>query len=265
MIDLLRIVIGIVALASATAEAVEVVDDLGNRVALQAPPQRIVTLSPHATELAISAGLSGRLVAISHGSPPPGTLADLPRLGGAGPVDRERLLSLEPDLIIAWDSGNRAQDLDWLDRNGVGVFRSEPASLRHIIDSIRRLGQLGGTVSVAGQNADALEQKLETPCRTVAQLPVYIEIWRRPAMTVGGAHWLNDVLEAAGYRNVFADYPRAVFAVSNEARARVWSLPEISLMPTGDKQAIADRLSIPGTRLFDALEQLCQQRLRHAH
>lgn len=257
----LRMLLGIAALSSWPGWAVEAIDDLGHRVALQAPAKRVITLSPHATELAVAAGLAERLVAISQGSPPPDALADLPRLGGTGPVDRERLLSLEPDLVIAWDSGNRAQDLAWLERNGIGVFRSEPGSLRELIDSIRRLGRLGDTFSTAARNAAGLEDRLATPCQAVDRQPVYVEIWQRPAITVGGDHWLNDVLEAAGYRNAFEHHPYGVFAVSDEARAAVWSLPVISLVPNDAHHAIAGRLATPGTGLFDALEALCAQRL----
>lgn len=244
--------------------AVEVSDDVATPVTLDSPAKRIVTLSPHATELAVAAGLQQRLVAISLGSEAPKDLAGLPRIGGAGALDRERLLALQPDLVIAWASGNRPQDLAWLTRSGIAVYRSEPTSLEQIALSIVKLGQLGDTEGAAQQRADAFRQAIRTDCRTMSREAVYVEVWERPAMTVGGKHWLNDVLQRTGYSNTFADQPRGVFVLTDEVRMASAALPRISLVRRYDgseADRLADQLSVPGPRLADAVQRLCRQRL----
>ena len=254
-------------LLAACSHALEARDDLGNEVSLAQAAQRIVTLSPHATELVLSAGAGRRLVGIAAGGTPPGSLNTLPRIGGHGGLDREALLALQPDLVIAWQSGNRASDLDWIAATGIAVYRSEPASLQDIANTIRHIGNLSGTASAAQTGAQTFERALHTPCMQLPAKPAYVIVWDRPAMTVGGRHWINDVLSAAGYRNVLDHLDRGVFPIAPEAVWGYAQLPRISLIRSfdhGDIDHLADLLSRPGPRLGEAIQMLCARRLRQA-
>lgn len=251
-------------LGCAPGHAVETHDDLGNRVSLPRPAQRIVTLAPHATELVLAVGAGSRLVGIAAGGSEPDALSSLPRIGGPGGLDREALLVLQPDLVVAWQSGNRATDLDWITDTGIAVFRTEPASLNDISHALRGIGELSGTRRQAEAAAQAFERALAAPCRHLPVQPVYVTVWERPAMTVGGRHWINAVLKLAGYRNVFDQLNRGVFHVAPEAAEGHAGLPHISLIRSFDLSSndrLADLLSRPGPRLAEAVQMLCAQRL----
>lgn len=239
-------------------------DDLGFRIALNGPAQRIVTLAPHATELVVAAGLGPRLVAVSPGSPTAGLPAELPRIGGPGPLDREALLALQPDLVVAWDSGNRPADIAWLGEAGIAVYRSEPRGLDDITHTLRALGRLGGDGTGAGHAADSFSASLDNPCSRLPLSTVYVEVWGRPRMSVGGRHWINAVLRRAGFRNRFEDVQLGVFAVTAEAEAASGGPLRISLIRRYDgsrADRLADVLSRPGPRLADAVALLCERRL----
>ena len=254
----------ITALLGGPCLAAATVDDVGRTVELAAPAERIVTLAPHATELAVAAGLADRLVAVAAGGPMAGDLAGLPRIGGPGALDREALLALRPDLVIGWQSGNRPGDLDWIQRNGIALYRSEPRTLRHIAASIRALGRLGGTVQMAESAAARFEQATQTRCAGLPPLTVYVEVWDRPAMSLGGRHWLNAALRAAGLRGAFAELPLGAFPVAEEVRRAHRDRPTVSLLPaTGDRDndRLAGLLSRPGPALAEAIQRLCQRRL----
>ena len=242
----------------------QVNDDLGRPVALAQAAQRIVTLAPHATELVLAAGGGDRLVGVAAGGGNPPSIAALPRVGGPGALDREQLLSLRPDLVIAWQSGNRASDLEWIERIGIALYLSEPRSLRDIASTIRAIGRLADHSPTAEQAALRFEQSLVTPCAQRPPLPAYIEVWDRPAMTIGGNHWINDVLRHSGYRNVFGHIARGVFAIADEARYAARSAMRISLLPglagSADSR-LADLLSRPTPGLAVAIELLCARRL----
>jgi len=251
-------------ICASSGRAAEVRDDTGRLVSLPHPARRIVTLAPHATELVLAAGARARLVAIANGRDAPQSLAALPQLGGPGGTDREALLALQPDLVIAWQSGNRASDLDWIERTGIAVFRSEPRSLADVADAILAIGELSDTSQAASQAAAAFHQAVATPCAGLPLQAAYVTVWDRPEMTVGGLHWINSVLRSAGYRNVFDGLPRGVFRPSPEAVLANHRLPQISLMrrfdaSTGDR--LADLLSRPGPRLGGAVQLLCARRL----
>ena len=266
--DLTSRLLAFVTLLSFQATAAEIADDRGYPVVLDHEAQRIVTLSPHTTELVIAAGLENALVGIADGSAVPPSLQHLPLVGGVGTVDRELLTNLRPDLVVAWHSGNRASDLDWLARKqNIALYRSEPTSMQEIADSIRALGKLGGTAMIAEHSAQAFEHAIDNACTRLPPKRVYVEVWPNPPMTVGGQHWINDALSAAGFRNHFVAESRGVFTIADEARFAVRDLPLISLVRGFDNSPndqLADKLSIPGPRLAEAIQMLCLKRLQEA-
>ncbi|MCB1801710.1 MAG: ABC transporter substrate-binding protein [Gammaproteobacteria bacterium] len=242
-----------------------VIDDAGRTLELHAPAKRIVTLAPHAAELVVAAGAGAGLAGISAASNVEGVPAGLPVIGGPGALDRERLLALRPDLVIAWQSGNRAADIAWLERIDVPLFISEPRNLRDIERSIRAIGALAGSSERAQLRADTFAARVHAGCPENTPLPVYVEVWHRPRLTLGGDHWINDVLTRAGFRNVFAQVGRNVIALSDEAALAHAGLPRISLIRRFDGSAddhLAGLLSRPGPRLAEAIDILCR---RHAH
>ncbi len=138
------IVFVLTSVSTTTSATVSVVDDSGNAVTLAAPAQRIVSLSPHATELLFAAGAGQQVVGVSEYSDFPAAAKQLPSVGGSGQLDIERIVSLKPDLIVAWGSGNNRRQLERLRKLGLTVFESEPRSFEAIADSLKRLGALAG-------------------------------------------------------------------------------------------------------------------------
>jgi len=258
----LLILISGVSLAGAT-----VTDDTGREVSLAQPARRIVTLAPHATELLLTLGLESRLVAVSEFFDYPPAIDNVPRLSSLGGIDRERLLTLNPDLVIAWASGNRWSDIQWLEDTGIPVYLSEPESLDEIAVSLAKLGRLAGTPQRGEQAAKQFLQQLDRSCAHRKNQPpinTYYEIWPTPPMTIGARHWLNKVLSKAALRNIFADLPRGVVVISRESLlARDHDLV-IKTVARGEKPSAGKRvvmadpvLGRPGPRILEGLERLC--------
>lgn len=247
---------------SFAATAATISDDLGNNIALEKPARRIIALSPHTAELLIAAGGAPYLVAA------PAQTAGLPphaqQVNTLGGIDRERIMQLKPDLVLAWASGNRASDLAWLEKTGIPVFRSEPRSMQHIADSISAIGQLVGQ-PVQGRKAAAnFLQRLQGACPGLGREEAYVSIWDQPAMTVGGRHWLNDALTHAGLVNTFETQKSGVFAVEREARMTREGLaqvfPRAPSATLSEGQLAVAGLSRPGPALAQAIEKLCRSR-----
>lgn len=237
-----------------------VADDNGDPVSLSGTARRIVTLAPHLTELTISAGAGAQLVAVSPGSPPHPVSDSLPRIGGPGGLDRERLLTLRPDLVLAWRSGNRATDIDWLKRQGIAVYQSEPARLRDIADTIGHIGVLSGNRSAAAAAATSFLDKLVAACDNTSNREVYFSIWDKPAITIGARHWLNDALRLAGARNTYADIERGAFPVETEARVAKSGLLRIKTHGQDSAYSVTEaELARPGAALPAAIARLCQR------
>lgn len=235
-------------------------DDLGNTLATAPAAQRIITLAPHATELVQAIGAEDLLVAVAAFSP--GITKSIPRISALGSIDRELILQLEPDLIIAWASGNKPRDLEWSEKQGIRVYRSEPARLGQLAQSMRAIGRLANRTQPAERAANQFAAALAQACTTPKNQEVYVSIWPTPAMTVGGKHWLNDVLQHAGMHNTYAAIQHGIFAVERESLLSKQHLLHLSSQTMGDKNAInhrvIDTLGRPGPAIIQAIQQLCQ-------
>lgn len=219
---LLLVLVGFIVSGAAGAD-VAATDDAGKLVKLAHAATRIVSLSPHATELLFAAGAGDRVVAVTEYSDYPEVAKTLPQVGSYTAPDVERIVTLKPDLVIAWHTGNPPGQLAQLTRLGVPIFVSEPKRLQDIPSTLRRLGALAGTVAAAERAATDFERRL-TALRSThagrAPVSVFYEIWDKPLMTIGGVHVISAAIELCGGRNVFAQLSQPAEAVALEAVLR---------------------------------------------
>ena len=235
-----------------------VTDDTGAVMQLGKPATRIIALSPHTAELLLEAGGHRQLIAA------PGNIDKLPahtlRIGTLGGIDREQLLQLQPDLVLAWASGNRSSDLAWIERQGIPVYRSEPRNMAAIATALRAIGTLIGQPGRGGLVAQAFERRLRNACRNQPVRETYVAIWDRPALSVGGNHWLSDALKHAKLSNTYAAVSRGVFPVEREALLEKAELLQVVPRAADSKapnRVYQAQLSRPGPALARAIEQLC--------
>ena len=185
-----------------------------------APAQRIVSLAPHLTELAFAAGAGAKLVAVSEYSDFPPEAARLPRVASATGVDIERILALQPDLVLAWRLDATAKALDRLESLGLKLFYVEPHRLDEIPQAIETIGALAGTEAVARAEAGRLRAELARLRKEYGARPrldVFYQASDRPLMTLNGTHFVSDAIELCGGRNVFASAPLIASPVDPEA------------------------------------------------
>lgn len=216
--------------AAPASAATGIADDRGKPVTLNQPAARIVTLSPHLTELVYAAGAGAHLVAVPRYSDFPEAARALPEIGDATRVDLERVLALRPDLVLAWKSGNAAGDIARLERLGLTVYVSDAARLADVARAVRTIGRLAGTAAEAEREAAAFERRiagLRARHGGAALLRVFYQIWDRPLLTVNGRHVISDVLALCGGVNVFSEAALLTPAVSLEAL--IAARPEVVL------------------------------------
>ena len=201
-------------------QSLRVEDDEGHIVTLDRPAQRIISLAPSLTELLYAAGAGEKVVAAVEYSDYPPAAAELPRIGRHDMLDMERILALEPDLVIAWQSGNPRASINRLRELGLTVYSAEPKSLSAIPDHIRQLGLLAGTDQIAQQASNAFEATLNSLQQRFADAePVrtFYQIWNVPLMSAGGNELINDIISLCGGENIFADIQLLAPKVSVEA------------------------------------------------
>jgi len=184
------------------------------------PAQRIVSLAPNLTELVFTVGAGDRLVGADVFSDFPAAAQNIPRVGDAFQVDYERVLSLEPDLVLVWDTGTPEPVIEKLKHLGLNVERISTTQLGDIALALRQVGELTGTRATAEQAAlaysTAIEQ-LKLEHATDAPISVFYQISSTPLYTINGRHLISEMLALCGGRNMFADLEQLAPPVSLEA------------------------------------------------
>ncbi|ATQ78571.1 cobalamin-binding protein [Massilia violaceinigra] len=236
-----RLVFAVLALwAGLAGAAITVVDDAGRRVVLAAPAQRVVSMAPHVTELLFAAGGGARIVgAMSYSDYPPAART-IPLVGDNSQIDMERVLALKPDLLVVWQSGNTARQLEQLRQLGIPMFYSEPARMDQVAGSMLRFGQLLGTGTVAQAAAASFRARIAALEARYSKRPpvkVFYQVWEKPLYTLNGQHVASDAIRLCGGENIFAAL--AVKAPSVGVEAVLQANPE----------------AIVGSTPYDASEQ----------
>lgn len=208
-----------VVLAAAARAGLELEDDVGKRVRLAAPAQRVVSLAPFITELVYAVGAQQALVGVSEYSDHPPAARTLRRVSNAFAIDYESILALQPDLVLAWGSGNGDRVRRRLTELGLEVFTLEPRRLRDVSRSLRLVGQLTGHVAAGAEQALAFEHHIAGLRKRHARgwpLKVFYQIADQPIMTLNGRHLVSEVIDLCGGTNVFHDLAPLAPAVTLE-------------------------------------------------
>lgn len=208
---------------SVQASEIRVTDDDGQVLEFTRPPQRIISLAPHLTELLFAVGAGAQVVGADTASTYPEAAKGLPRVGDYSRVNFERVLALKPDLVIVWTGGTRAADIHGLEKLGVPVMHTQAAHLSDVARLLRLIGQISGRAEegeAAAEDYSARLQALQVRDRQKPPLNVFYQVWDHPLITVGGPHWISEALALCGARNVFADLRGASPVVSREAVLR---------------------------------------------
>jgi iron complex transport system substrate-binding protein len=188
----------------------------------EAPPTRIVSLVPAATEILFAVGAGPSVVGVSSFDREPAAVRDLPRVGALLDPDLERILSLRPDLVVVYATQH---DLHrQLARAGIDSYRYEHAGLTDVLDTIRQLADRTGHAENGADVAGAIARALADIRARVAGRPrprTLIVIAREPGtlrnlFASGGIGFLHDMVAVAGGDNVLADFQRQSVQATTE-------------------------------------------------
>ena len=215
------VAVGIALLAAAAQAATFVeTDDAGHALTFERAARRVVTLAPSLTELVFAAGGGDAIVAADSSSNYPGATRVIPRIGDAARLDVERIVALNPDLVVVWRHGNTNRELEQLEAAGLRLFRLEPQRLDEVVLAIERLGRVLGKQAVAGPAAASMRDALAALRRRHArdkEVRVFYQVWSSPLMTINRRQIVSEVIELCGGRNVFAALAPLVPQVATES------------------------------------------------
>jgi vitamin B12 transport system substrate-binding protein len=246
--------------------------------ATAAQAQRVVSLAPNLTELAYAAGLGGQLVGVSAYSDYPPQASNLEQVANWQGINVERILTLKPDLVLAWRGGNPQRPLDQLTSLGIKVLYLDPQNADQVAQALEQLASYSPSPAVGQNAAKAFRQQwqaLKQKYHRQRPVPAFIQFGTQPLFTASAATMQSEVLEVCGAKNIFADSRIPWPQVSREQV--LTRQPQVIVISGGksQKQVIedywhsllkaqvivldADWFSRAGPRILLAAQQLCPQ------
>jgi len=194
---------------------IKVTDDRGIVVSLREPPARVVSLVPSDTYSLVRLGAGDRLVGRTRYCVAPASdVEGVEIVGGTKDADVDRIVALQPDLVIANQEENTRTDILRLEAAGLRVLVSFPrtieAGLAHLARLARALGAGLREEPARSVVAEAYHAHRAAEGARLGRAPVrtFIPIWMDPLMTVNEATFISDVLALVGAENVFAGRER---------------------------------------------------------
>jgi iron complex transport system substrate-binding protein len=213
-------------------------------------PERIVCLTEETTETLYLLGAGDRIVGVSGYTVRPPEARAKPRVSAFINARYDRIVALEPDLILAF-SDLQADIAAELIRRGYPVVTFNQRSVADILQMIRIVGGLVGEQDRAGRLATDLSAGLDEIRTSAARFPrrprVFFEEWDDPL--ISGIRWVDELVETAGGQPVLPELRRAALARDRiVAPDRVLeTLPDVILASWCGKKVQKDRIrSRPG-------------------
>jgi len=275
----------------APAFPVTLTDDEGTALTLAAEPRKIVSLTPAVTETLFAVGAGDRLVATDDASDYPAAAKTLPHVVDFGTVDVEKIVSLDPDLVIAGGAGFTSADaiaklrslkipvlvissttLDsiYTDLGLVGTAAGEGAAAKALVDRLR------ADMTAIGTAAQAASQQAGTKPRVFYDVG-YIDTTGQIYGPAKGS-FLDEMLELLGVDVITGDPvtyevpretlierdPQVIILGTNAfyqptpasvAKRTGWS--KLSAVKSGDIRSVTDtEITRPGPRLATGMRNL---------
>ncbi|MCS7157445.1 MAG: cobalamin-binding protein [Blastocatellia bacterium] len=267
-----------------SAEHRIVTDEIGRRVAIPSPPQRVISLAPSVTEMLFALGLGERIVGVTSYCDYPPAARDKEKVGDLLNPSIERVLALRPDLVIVSTATQLERFARRLEEVGIPLYVVDAERVEDVLRSLGNLGEIFGRREEAERVVRALRARLETVRAKVRGRPrprVLMVIDRDPLIVPGRGAFLTDLIEQAGGQSITADAerewtpysletvltraPEVIILPSRERTTRRradthW--PELAATPAlqqGRVYAINnDLLFRPGPRLIEGLEEVAR-------
>lgn len=265
-----------------------IVDGLGRSVTIDKIPQRIVSLAPSNTEILFALGLGDKVIGVTEYCNYPQEAMTKPKVGGFSNVDIEKVVSIEPDLVLATHIHGKTV-IPALEKLGLTVVALTPGSLNEVFDSITLVGKLTGQSREASKLVNDLRTRIEAVADETRNLSpdqkprVFYITWHDPLMTAGTETLADDVISSAGGQNIAYDIsgdkainletviyrdPQVIVASVGMGSGKdlPWQYVQTEPRLENTQALLNDRvykidgdvIHRPGPRIVDALEQMAR-------
>lgn len=186
------------------AAPVSVVDDRGVVVMFDKPPQRVVSLLPSLTESVCALGKCDALVGVDRFSNWPLSIQELPKLGGMGDINIERIVQLKPDVVLLEKASPAIARLNSL---GVRAFALDVKSMGDEERALKKLDTLLGT-SESTRVWNQIQKEIMRANKQLSSkggnISVYFEVNPAP-FAAGRSSFIGEILTQLNLINIIPE------------------------------------------------------------
>jgi iron complex transport system substrate-binding protein len=179
----------------------------------------------------------------------------LPAPGNWDFVNLERLVALEPDLVLVWS--HQEEPIRAMEERGIPVFAVFIGSFDDIHREILALGDLTGTSARARQLVDDTRRELAGMASRIAEArsrPRVYFMWAQGERETSGRNsTVHELITLAGGENVSGAIDKEHLVVNME-RIIAWN-PEVIVMWPNDRKSPQDILQNPQWQSVRAVEE----------
>jgi iron complex transport system substrate-binding protein len=187
-----------------------IIDITETAVTIPQEPQRIISIAPSNTEILFALGLEDKIVGITNYCNFPEETKNIEKIGETFPLNLEKIVSLKPDLILAY--AGQLNEIPRLRELGLKVIVIEPLNLQETLKSIQMVATIGGITEKGNILVKNLSQRIDQIKTEVSNL----EINKKPKVFIGGIYetiWtpgegtlFNELISLAGGINIAAGF-----------------------------------------------------------
>ncbi|UYZ84850.1 cobalamin-binding protein [Entomomonas sp. E2T0] len=239
---------------------------------------RVISLTPSLTDIVIELEGADLLVGVSDYDK-----QRLPILEKAQPVGNlegyslEKIISLQPDVILIWPTSIKPSQQQQLISLGYKIVETNPHTLDELALQLASLGKKIGREQQGKELSEKMQNELTQLRQRYHQanpLKVFYQLWDKPIYTIGKNQIIGDALKVCGAENIFdnvdlpapqvniesvlAKNPQVIIA-SQQSLLDAWlAWPQLSAVKN-HKLFIFDndRIARPSFAMLEATKQLC--------
>lgn len=209
-------------------------------------PQRIISLSPSATEILFAIGAQNQIAARSDFCDFPENAKNIPSVGGfdGKTLSIEKILSFSPDFVYL-TNGMHNYLIPFLQKHNIAYYISVADSVQTVLQEITEIGKITDHQLQAQKLCNQIKQDLQKIAeqnKSKPKVTVYWEVWTPPYMSAGKNSFINEIITYAGGINIFSDIEQPYPVVSEEAI--LMRNPQIIIIPNstvGGTTAVTSR------------------------
>lgn len=223
------------------ARVTEITDGLGRALSLALPVGSVLSLAPNLTEIVYAIGASDRLLAASQADTYPPEVGELPQFSSF-PPDHERILQLNPDLMLGTVEINSPTDAEALAKVGVPTYFFVFDDVASISAAMRRMGELlGADAEPAARDFEGTVDSVHAATEGFPRPRTLLFVGDDVLYAFGRESYASEAVRIAGGDNLTDAFEGAAAVVSDEFVLR--TQPDVVLVLTDEPYSVEKLLA----------------------